>query len=191
MNPDKLLALIKNRRSIFPNSYIDKPIAKEVIEEILEAANWAPNHRKTEPWRFKVFQGPALERLAKYLGDYYQSNTPADKFSEMKLKKTLKKPIQSACVIALCMQRDPKESVPEWEEQAALAMSVQNMWLMCTAHGIGSYWSSPKSIIEARKFLGLKEGEQCYGVFYMGYHDLDELSATRGDIAEKVEWITA
>ncbi|MDX1326244.1 MAG: nitroreductase family protein, partial [Arenibacter sp.] len=46
--------VIKERRSVFPAQYNGTPIAKEDIEKVLEAANCAPTHRKTEPWRFKV-----------------------------------------------------------------------------------------------------------------------------------------
>lgn len=184
--------IIRKRRSIFPNTYIDKPIAKAIIEEILENANWAPTHRFTEPWRFKVFtEKAALERLANYLGDWYKSNTSADNFKQKKYEKTLRKPVQSACVIAICMQRDPKESVPEWEEIAAVACAVQNMWLTCAAHGIGAYWSSPKSMTERTPadFLNLKEGEKCWGLFYMGYHEMPEMAGKRQPINDKIEWI--
>jgi len=54
-----VLDLIKKRRSIFPAQYTDREIAKSDIEKILEAANWAPTHKKTEPWRFRVFRGNA------------------------------------------------------------------------------------------------------------------------------------
>ncbi len=184
--------IIRNRRSISPNMYLDKPIERAILEEILENANWAPNHRKTEPWRFKVFQGAALQRLSDYLGDTYERAMPAGKFSEMKLKKTRQKPLQSACVIAICMQRDPQERLPEWEEIAAVACAVQNMWLTCTEYGIGSYWSSPALItnIAANDFLGLQEGERCLGLFYMGYAKEDvPLSSARQSIADKVEWL--
>ena len=103
-------------------------------------------------------------------------------------QKTLKKPSQSACVIALCMQRDPEESVPEWEEQAALAMAVQNMWLCCTEFGIGSYWSSPGLITYMDEFFDLNEGEKCLGFFYMGYYDDEVNTSARTSIEEKVEW---
>lgn len=171
--------------------YTDQEIPQETIEEILEAANWAPNHKKTEPWRFKVMRGDALVRLGEYLSDFYQENTPAEKFSEKKFEKMRNKPPKASAVIALCMQRDPDERLPEWEEQAALAMAVQNMWLMCTAHNIGCYWGSPRAMLHAEEFLGLKEGEKCFGIFFMGYHKAPDLPAERGPIAEKVEWIDA
>ena len=47
--------LIKNRRSVFPNLYTGEPVPKEVIDQMLENANWAPTHKFTEPWRFTVF----------------------------------------------------------------------------------------------------------------------------------------
>jgi nitroreductase len=181
--------LIKKRRSVFPEAYIEKPIEKEVIEQILENANWAPNHKHTAPWRFKVFQGDALQRLSDYLADWYQQNTPPEKFSEKKLEKTKNKPLRSACVIAICMQRDPDERLPEWEEIAAVSCAVENMWLSCTAYGIGSYWSSSRSILEARDFLNLAAGERCLGLFYMGYHELPEMAGKRTPIAEKVTWM--
>ncbi len=189
MKTEDIKALIRNRRSIFPNMYIDKSIPKEIIQEILGNANWAPSHRLTEPWRFKVFIGESLKTLSQYLGNYYKENTPEEKYSERKHAKKLKKPLQSACVIAICMQRDITESVPEKEEIAAVAMAVQNMWLTCTAYGIGAYWSSPESAYQADKFLGLKEGERCLGLFYMGYHNGVKLEGKRQNIEEKTTWM--
>lgn len=188
ITPQQANELIRKRRAIFPKTYVDKPIPKAIIEEVLENANWAPTHKHTEPWRFRVFTGDARRRLGAYLADWYKSHTPAEKFSEKKYEKNLNKPLQSGCVIAICMQRDPQERVPEWEEIAAVSCAVQNMWLTCTAHDIGAYWSSSKSILQAEEFLGLQEGERCLGLFYMGYHELPELPGKRGHIEEKVVW---
>ncbi len=189
MNFKELSHIIKNRRMVSPTMYLDKPISDETILDILENANWAPTHKKTEPWRFKIFKGERLKDLSNYLGSYYKENTEEHKFSESKYKRTLKKSLQSGCVIAICMQRDPNESIPEWEEVAAVACAVQNMWLSCTALGIGSYWSSPKSIISARDFLNLKENEKCLGLFYMGYIDPLDIQGSRTPIEEKIEWM--
>ncbi len=181
--------LIKKRRAIFPKTYNDRPIPQEILQQILENANWAPTHRFTEPWRFKVFRGNARQRLGDFMADLYKKHTSTEKFSEAKYNKTRNKPGRSACVMAICMQRDPEERIPEWEELAAVACAVQNMWLTCTAYGIGSYWSSPKTLSDASEFLELKEGERCLGLFYMGYHDLPEIPGKRAPIEDKVEWI--
>ncbi len=183
-------SLIQRRRSIFPNMYNGEKIPKEIIEQILANANWAPTHRLTEPWRFKIFESEeSRQKLSTYLGQQYELKTPKGKFSPMKHKKTKKKPLQSSCVIAICMQRDEKESVPEWEEVAAVACAVQNMWLTCTAYGIGSYWSSPQIILDANDFLELKKGESCLGLFYMGYYDAaTKVESPRNPIEDKIEW---
>lgn len=186
--PEQLNRLIRSRRAIFPKNYNDRPIPEETILEILENANWAPTHRLTEPWRFKVFRGAALESLSLYLSEWYRANTLVESFSEKKFQKTKESPLRSSCVIAICMQRDPRESLPEWEEIAAVACAVQNMWLTCTAYGIGCYWSTPQSILEAREFLRLGEGERCLGLFYLGNHDMPEVPGKRNPISSKVEW---
>ena len=188
-DPEMINELIRKRRSIFSETYNDKPIPDAIIQQILENANWAPTHRLTEPWRFKVFRKQALERLSNYMADWYSNNTPPEQYSAMKHKKTRRKPLQSSCVIAIIMQRDPEERVPEWEEIASLACAVQNMQLSCAAYDIGCYWSSPKSMLEANTFLGLKPGERCFGLLYMGYHDMPELPGKRSPIGEKVEWL--
>ncbi len=188
MTPAEVSDLLRSRRSIFPKTYNDRPIDKKIIEEVLENANWAPTHKLTEPWRFKVFRGKALERLSTYLSTWYKDNIPAEKYSEKKFEKTKANPLRSSCVIAICMQRDPNEGIPEWEEVAAVACAVQNMYLTCAAHNIGCYWSSPRSILEARDFLQLGEGESCLGLFYMGYHDLPQLEGKRQPIADKTIW---
>jgi len=152
----------------------------------LEAANWAPNHKKTEPWRFKVLQGESKEKLGLFLSLKYMETEAKPK--EMKAKKLIENPRKAAAVIAICMQRDLKESVPEWEEISATAMAVQNMWLCCTELGIGSYWSSPGLIKYMDEFFEMNEGERCLGFFYMGYYEGELSEATRKPIEDKVVW---
>ncbi len=179
--------LIQNRRSVFPPQYIDKPISKETLEKVLEAANWAPNHKKTEPWRFKVLLGNSKEALGTFLATKYQEVEERPK--KIKIKKLLDNPSRAGAVIAICMQRDSKQSLPEWEELAATAMAVQNMWLTCTELNIGCYWSSPGLIKYMHEFFELAEGEKCLGFFYMGYFEGDLPEGNRTPIADKVEWM--
>ena len=80
-NKTHLLELIKSRRSIMPNQYNASTIKDEEINLILEAANWAPTHKKTEPWRFKVLKNKTKNDLGKFLADKYkESNTNFSKF---------------------------------------------------------------------------------------------------------------
>lgn len=180
--------VIKNRRAVFHAQYNDELITKQEILTILEAANWAPTHKRTEPWRFKVFHGESQEELGKFMAKTYKSTT--EKFSENTYNKMLNNPVKAKCVIAICMQRDLKESLPEWEEVAATAMAVQNMWLTASEMKIGGYWSSPGLIKYMDQHVDLNEGERCLGFFYMGKYDNELPEGTRKTaIEEKIEWI--
>lgn len=188
---DTITDIIKGRRAVFPTQYIDQEITDETILQILENANWAPSHRKTEPWRFKIFKSKeALQALGEFNAEFYKENTSEEKFSQVKYNKNIKKTRQSSAVIAICMKRDAEARIPEWEEEAAVACAVQNMWLTCHSLGIGAYWSSPKAIYHNQELLKLQEGEKCLGYFYMGYYDTSiDLPAERGDIQQKIEWM--
>lgn len=182
-----ILDIIRKRRAVFPAQYNSKPIEKEALSKVLEAANWAPTHKRTEPWRFKVLLGQSKERLGRFLSEKYKETEERPK--SIKIKKLLENPQKAGAVILICMQRDPSESIPEWEEIAATAMAVQNMWLMCTELGIGSYWSSPSLIRYMDEFLPLEEGEKCLGLFYMGYYDQKGPDVDRGPIEDKLTWL--
>ena len=190
MNIQELNDLIKKRRAIFPKTYIaGKEIPQDIIQQVLENANYAPTHKFTEPWRFRVLRGSALPKLADYLVADYRKLTPIEEQMPMKIKKITENPTRSGCVILILMKRHG-DILPEWEEIAAVSMAVQNMWLTCTAYDIGSYWSSPSAITErGNDFLGLADDERCLGLFYMGYHNMPDLPAQRQPIAEKVEWV--
>ena len=186
---EDVYSLIINRRSVYPPQYNGNPISKESIEKILESANWAPTHRRTEPWRFKVFHSEeARHKLSHFFKVAYPKTV--DNLSELKLRRMIEKPILSACVIAICFQRDPKESLPEWEEIAATAMAVQNMWLTATSLKIGAYWSSPALLNHFGDYFTLEPGQRCLGFFYLGYFDGEFVEGSRNTpIQAKTEWI--
>lgn len=182
-----ILDLIKTRRSIFPEQFNSKEIDDGTIDILLESANWAPTHKKTEPWRFKIIRGDSKIRLGEFLARKYKENTA--KFSEYKFKKLLKKPMLSSVVLLICMQRDHNESIPEWEEIAAVSMAIQNLWLTATDLNIGGYWSSPSFINKMNEFTKLNSGERCLGVFYLGYYDKKTNERVPGSIKNKVSII--
>jgi nitroreductase len=188
MDNHDLHDLIRRRRAIFPPVFTDQPISEEVIRDLLEAANWAPTHRRTEPWRFQVFRGPARERLAAFMADTYTRLTDPAKFSDTARDKMRNNVLRSDTVILLILQRDPQERIPEWEEVAALGAAVQNLWLSATAHGLGGYWSSPGLIREIGPWLMLPEGQRCLGIFYLGHYEMPEIPGQRNPVEEKTVW---
>lgn len=181
--------IIKKRRATPPRLFAKNELSKEVIEQLLESANWAPSHKKTEPWRFKVYTGKAKDELAEQtysllktkLGEGFTISL--DKVE--KLKSTLKRvPV----VIALVMQRDVGKRVPEWEEIAAVSMAVQNMWLHATEMNLVAFWATPSFVHLFDDILEIKPGQKCLGFFYVGQSIMDYPSPGRGDSNDKVEW---
>ncbi len=160
---------IASRRSVYPDQFIEKEVSREVLSDLLSSANYAPSHKKTNPWRFVVLTGDVKTKFANFLADTYQKITPTEKYSAFKHKKVAQKSLQSGAVIAICMQRDPKQRVPEWEEVAATAMAVQNVWLRLEELGLGGYWSSPGLKDYFKEFYTLEFGVECLGFFYLGY----------------------
>jgi len=178
--------VINHRRAIFPPSYTSQAIPKELLTELLDCANAAPTHKLTQPWRFVVFREQGLVRLADQLAALYKTHTPAEQFLQKKLESTRDKVLRSGAVAAIVVSYSG--AVPQWEELAATACAVQNLWLAASAAGIGGYWSSPGTIKHTGNFLGLAENEECLGFFYMGYHDEPSRAANRRPVAEKVRW---
>jgi len=56
-----VIEAVKKRKSI--RGYKPEPVAKEVLEEILELAKWAPSAMNTQPWEFTVLAGDVLENI--------------------------------------------------------------------------------------------------------------------------------
>lgn len=183
--------LIHRRRAIFPKFYLPgQPIERSLIEQLLENANQAPTHKLTEPWRFIVFHSAeSRQRLSDYLEQFYVTDTPPALFSEEKRIKSRENPLRAGAVIALCRHFDPANGLPEWEETAAVACAVENMWLSCTAANLGCYWSTPKAALQANEFLQLGTGDSCLGFFYLGWHNMPALPGKRRPVAEKTKWM--
>lgn len=185
-------SIIKNRRTITPPLYAKgKTIPDELIWQILENANYAPNHKKTEPWRFSVFSGNGLVKLSELFSTIYKEFA-GEKFKEVALKKLADFPIMSSHVIAIKMKRSEQSKIREIEEIEATACAVQNMFLTATAYGLGSFWSTGGITYyeEAKEFFGLEAEDKLLGFFYLGYLEKEiGVGYKRGDVREKVEWV--
>ena len=52
---------------ISTRAYRDKPVARETVRNILDAARWAPSGVNTQPWQVAVVQGDMLRQLSEAL----------------------------------------------------------------------------------------------------------------------------
>ncbi len=184
--------LIASRRSVYTNLFSGDEVNDQIIQQMLENANWAPTHRKTEPWRFQVFTRLGLKKLADFQADLYRSVATKDgTFQESKLKNLSTKPLECSHVISIAMRRDEKESVPEIEEIESVACAVQNMALTATAYGVGCYWGSGgiTYMDEAKKFFNLSAKDRLLGFLYVGVPRIEIKNMDRIPISQKTNWI--
>lgn len=191
-NTNEITKLIRNRRSIFPAQYSGEIVKKEIVEEMLENANWAPTHKLTEPWRFTVFSGEGLKKLANFQAETYKTVAMEnDTFNAVNYEKLQTKPLLASHIIAIGMKRDEKELVPEIEEVEAVACAVQNMYLTATAHGVGCYWGSGGVTYfeEAKAFFGLGSKDKLLGFMYIGIPKDVAPKSRRNSIDAKVSWV--
>ena len=183
-----LSEIIRKRRSISPDHFLQNEIPVQLLEEVLSNAIYAPNHKKTQPWRFKIIRRNKKDALSAFLSQQYELNTSKEEFNEIKFRKAGEKAMQSNCIILLCLDRSPVSIIPEWEETAALACAVQNIWLSCTALGIGAYWSTPAAIKKMGEFIPLLDTEECLGLFYCGWTNFDPVPYSRKSLSEVCSW---
>ena len=184
--------LLRSRRSVFPDQFEkDSPIPDPIIREILENANWAPNHKNTEPWRFTVFTGAGLKKFAGFQAARYKE-TAGDRFRQDKYEKLLNTPLLCSHILAIVLKRSTGVSIPEMEEIAAVACAVENIYLSVTAYGLGGYWSTGGATYDpgARDFFGLTGEDMLMGFFYLGKIRVPSVGGRRGSVQEKTTWIT-
>ena len=190
-SPAAVDLLIRSRRSVYANQFVQgKTIPDETIMQLLENANWAPNHKNTEPWRFVVFKGEGLKKLALFQSTLYKKEA-GDKFKQDKYEKLLTTPLTCSHIIAIGMKRSVEVSIPEIEEVAAVACAVQNIYLSVTAYGLGGYWSTGGVTYspQAKPFFGLNERDKLLGFFYLGYIQTPSGKGSRKPLQDKTTWI--
>ena len=82
------------------------------------------------------------------------------------------------------------EEITELDELMATACAVQNMYLTCSAYGLGAFWATGAvSIGEGmRKFTGLADGDRALGLFYIGYPAIEWPKGYRAPLEKSVTW---
>jgi nitroreductase len=71
---EALCVAIAHRRSLGGARLSPDPVAPHLIQRALEAADWAPSHGDTEPWRFTVYTGHSRHALGEAFAQAYRSD---------------------------------------------------------------------------------------------------------------------
>src|SRR5690606_26576099 len=118
---NQISGVIKDRRTIYPEVYSDKIVEKEIIQEIISNAIWAPSHGKTQPWRFKVYNGEGRLKLLENVRKLYTALTPPEEFNQQKLLRMEARIEKSSASTLLVMNRTEITRISKIEEREAVA----------------------------------------------------------------------
>ncbi len=69
-----ILDAITSRRSV--RAFLEQPVAKKTVREILETARWAPSGANTQPWEVQVVLGETRRRISDALAEARKANEP-------------------------------------------------------------------------------------------------------------------
>ena len=142
---------IRTRRT--HKAYGREPVPREVVEELLALARWAPNHHLTEPWRFRVLGPETFEKLA--------AAGPANEAEKLRRAPTL-------VVASAKLTGDEHQNR---EDVLATACAVYVVLLAAHARGLASYWRTPKLLQEpaGRAAVGLADDEEFVALIHLGH----------------------
>jgi nitroreductase len=185
----RLLNTIATRRSFGLKEVAPEPIDLALVERLLEAANWAPSHGKTEPWRFVVYSGGARGVVGDAFGAAFRLLNPAQAPGGAGEQAQRDRVWQAPVWIALGMRPDPK--MPEWEELIAFGSAVQNMHLMAGALGLAAKWTSGACAVHPHvaEAVGFAPDTRLLGFFYVGLPAVPWPEGKRRPLAPKVRWV--
>ena len=187
-----IIEAIRTRRSIA--QLRDDEVPRELIEQLLEAATWAPNHKRTEPWRFAVFSGAARERLAQAFRANYRLDhpdaTPADLAGpgEKSAKRVLGAP-----VTIVVWSEAGRSEVETLENFAATAIAVEHILLVAHALGLGTCWRTGEAAYTAprnaiKELVGASPESQLVAFLPLGYPADAGKPGRRAPFQEKTQW---
>ena len=166
MNFDDFADLVRSRRT---HRLVDREreVPVELIEQLCELGTWAPNHKKTWPWKFASFTGDGRGRLGEaFVADMVEH----DIGDEGKRLKTLTKYTRTP--VSLVVGCEPHEHPTFHEENRdAVSAAIQNILLGATALGLASFWATAPLIDSPRvlKMCGFQPDDRILAIIYLGW----------------------
>jgi nitroreductase len=161
-----LIELIKKRRSV--REFLDKPISRDSLEKIVDAARFAATARNVQPWEFVVVtEKVALKKIAEI--------SEHGKF------------ISGAAASILVFSQDTKYFLED------CSAATQNAMLAAASLGIGSCWVAGDKKAYAGEFnllFGVPIGYKLVSIIALGYPVTDKVfrvSDKRG-LPEVLHW---
>ncbi len=181
-----VLDTIRGRRSV--RRYLPKAVPGEVVEQILEAARWAPSPHGRQPWRFAVVtREETKERLADAMGEEWRMNLQMDGQDagvvERRLEGSRRRLLDAPVLVLLCLHVEDLDAYPDPARQQnettmavqSLGAAAQNALLAAYDQGLDAGWMcaplfAPERVVEA---LGLDRKLVPHALLTLGYAEAD------------------
>lgn len=181
------LEAIRHRRST--KSFTAAPVAREAIEQLLELAVLAPNHRLSQPWRFVVMGPDARRTYGETLGRRKAKKVEDAAAASVIVERTAAEAVATPAMIAVVQRLADSAEIAE-EDFAAIWMGVQNMLLGATELGLGSHLRTGAVLGDApvRAALGAGEGERIVGLVLLGYAAAETPPKPRASALDRTTW---
>ncbi|GAB6035100.1 nitroreductase family protein [Galenea microaerophila] len=184
---NQCLQIIRDRRTV--HDFLPTPVSQTVLHNCLQAAIWAPNHKKTEPWRFWVIGPIAQQGLAEIYGQlraskkYHMQEEPE---AYQQAYDQAKQRFLAIPKIVLVGQQLTDDPVRRKEDYAACSCAIQNFQLAAWSQKLGVKWSTGLIIQHPETYAYLQiqpEKIELIGALYCGYPE-KICSAKRKEVEE-------
>ena len=160
---------IRKRRTI--QSFFETRVPKEIIESSIDAANQAPCHGLTFPWRFTSIGRNKRELLLEL---QLKIKFGEKQIDDKNIERTRAK-ILNPSHLLIASQLTTNNQVQAREDYAACACAIQNLSLSLIANGVGSKWSTGKITTDMRTYeiaeINPNE-EEIIGFVWVGYGNI-------------------
>ena len=178
---------IAQRRSI--KKFQDRPLTREEIEPLLEAAVLAPNHHLTQPWRFYVLGPESRRRYGLALGERKARKLPDPDAANAVREKTAAEHVAFPALIAVAMVKHENPETRE-EDYAAVMQAVSIIMLAAVERGLGTHIRTGAVMEDpaARAAVGVGEGERIVAMLSVGVPAEVPTSKTRPGAAAVTRW---
>lgn len=162
---ERFAQLVRRRRTSLRMDP-DVAVPRELVERLVRLATWAPNHKRTWPWRFSVLTGEARARLGEAVAAF-EAARGAD---EAKVTKARGKYLR-APVVVLVGAAGHDDPVRRAEDRDAVAAGVQNLLLGATAAGLANHWATGDWMADAavKELAGLAAEDELVALVYLGW----------------------
>ncbi len=179
---------IKGRRSV--RSYLDRPVPREVIEGLLDAAVRAPSGMNLQPWRFTVIQGrEVIKSLSDKTRELVTKNMPLPEQLQAAFKSGQDVVFYGAPLLILISVKKNAD----WRTVNLLdcGLAAENMFLFAHQEGLGSCFIGFASLLnqapEVLAGIGIPEDHELMAPLIFGYPQ--EVPVAEPREAKVLKWI--